>query len=198
MRRWVWITLLVFTAAGCRQGHVQDSLWQQVSELSDETTRLALDVQRLQEENTALTAQIETLSAIDQNIRMSALVVPETLRIGRHCGLYDKSKGNGEPDTLVVYLKPTDAEQDTIKAAGRVQVQLWNLAAADNPKLKQWDISPEELKRLWGRGLFGAYYRLQLPLDGALEGDEKELNLRVQFTDYLTGRVLTDQRVITQ
>ncbi len=197
MRQGVLILLLVFTAAGCHHGRVEDSLWQQVSELSDETSRLSLDVQRLQEENTALTAQLQTLAGIDQDIRISALVVPETLRIGRHCGLYDKSKGNGAPDTLVVYLKPTDAEQDTIKAAGRVQVQLWNLAAADNPKLKQWDISPEALRRLWGRGLFGAYYRLQLPLEGILEGDEKELNIRVQFTDYLTGRVLTSQKAIT-
>lgn len=195
MIRSVWIITLLLAAAGCRN-EVQTSLWQQIKSLSEEKTELSLEVQRLERENAKLTDQVKTLAAMDRDERLDVLAVPESVRIGRHSGLYDKSgPPDGTPDTLVVYLEPIDAEQDVIKAPGRVRVELWNLAAdADRQaRLKQWDVTPGELRSLWGRGLLGAYYRLQLPLDGILTGDEKELTVRVRFTDYLTGRVLTDQ-----
>jgi len=195
MIRSVWIITLLLAAAGCRN-EVQTSLWQQIKSLSEEKTELSLEVQRLERENAKLTDQVKTLAAMDRDERLDVLAAPESVRIGRHSGLYAKSGApDGTPDTLVVYLEPIDVEQDVIKAPGRVRVELWNLAAdADRQaRLKQWDVTPEELRSLWGRGLLGAYYRLQLPLDGILTGDEKELTVRVRFTDYLTGRVLTDQ-----
>jgi len=187
--------MLLLAAAGCRN-EVQTSLWQQIKSLSEEKTELSLEVQRLERENAKLTDQVKTLAAMDRDERLDVLAGPESVRIGRHSGLYDKSGApDGTPDTLVVYLEPIDADQDVIKAPGRVRVELWNLAAdADRQaRLKRWDIPPEELRSLWGRGLLGAYYRLQLPLDGILTSNEKELTVRIRFTDYLTGRVLTDQ-----
>ena len=134
---------------------------------------------------------------MNKETRTAALVVPETLVIGRHTGLYDKGT-SGKPDSLVVYVEPRDAKQDTIKAAGNMQVELWNLAAApEQAKLATWEIGPEELKGLWGRGLLGAYYRLTFPLEGVLKGNEKDLTVKVEFTDYLTGKTLTGQKVIT-
>lgn len=197
MKRWVWIATLLLAATGCRND-LQTSLWEQIKSLSEETTELSLEIEQLRAKNAALTEQVNTLAAIDRDVLASAMVVPHAVRIGRHSGLYDKSKMNQTPDSLVVYLEPIDAAQDTIKAAGSVRVELWNLADAnDEPKLKTWQVSAEELKHVWGRGLLGAYYRLRFPLEGVLSGDERELTIRVQFTDYLAGRVLTDQKVIT-
>jgi hypothetical protein len=197
MKRWMLIGVLTIGAMGCRN-ELQTSLWQQVKTLSDEKTELTLQVEQLRQENTQLTEQVDTLTAIDTQTRASALAVPQTIRIGRHTGFYDKAK-SGTPDTLVVYLEPLDAMQDVIKAAGSVEVELWNLGAqSSHPNLGNWQIKADELKGLWGRGLTGAYYRLTFPLDSLLKGEEKELTVRVRFTDYLTGKTLTDQRVITR
>lgn len=198
MKRWGLITALLIAVTGCRTD-VQTSLWKQIKSLRDEKTELSLQVERLRQDNAALAEQVKTLAGLDRDSRTAVLPVPESIRIGRHSGLYDKSKTDAIADTLIVYLEPIDSAQDVIKAAGDVRVDLWNLAAAQQEaKLKTWKVPAEELNGLWGRGLLGAYYRLNLPLKDALDGDEKELTVRVQFTDYLTGRVLTDQTVIVR
>ncbi len=195
MKRWLFIAAILAGAAGCSTD-VQTSLWEQNKALSKEKTALSLEVERLERENTTLSKQVETLTAITKEARTEALVVPETLVIGRHTGLYDKSN-RGTADSLVVYVEPRDAKQDTIKAAGGVKVELWNLnAAPEQARLATWEVGPEELKGLWGRGLLGAYYRLTFPLEGVLKGNETELTVKVEFTDYLAGKTLTEQRVI--
>ncbi len=197
MKRWMFILAMVGGMAGCRSD-VQTSLWEQIKTLSEEKTELSLEVERLQRENITLAEQISTLTALDKDVRKINLSVPEKIRIGRHSGLYNKTQGQA-PDSLVVYVEPMDAAQDTVKAAGSVQVELWNLAAApEKAKLAVWEVGADELNTLWGRGLLGAYYRLTFPLQGVLKGDEKELTLTVRFTDYLTGKILTDQKVITE
>lgn len=196
MKRWMLTAALLAWAAGC-SSDVQTSLWEQNKALSEQKTELTLEVERLRQENETLSGQVKTLTAVNKETRTAALVVPEMLVIGRHTGLYDKGT-SGKPDSLVVYVEPRDAKQDTIKAAGNMQVELWNLAAApEQAKLAAWEIGPEELKGLWGRGLLGAYYRLTFPLEGVLKGNEKDLTVKVEFTDYLTGKILTGQKVIT-
>lgn len=195
MKRWMFIVALVGGIAGCRN-EVQTSLWEQIETLSEEKTELSLEVERLQRENKTLAEQVSTLTALDKDVRTAGLSVPEKIRIGRHSGLYNKTQGE-TPDSLVVYVEPMDAAQDIIKAAGRVQVELWNLIAApERAKLATWNVEADALTMLWGRGLLGAYYRLTFPLQGVLKGDEKELTLTVRFTDYLTGKTLTDQCII--
>jgi len=195
MKRWVLIVALAGGLAGCGN-EVQTSLWQQIKTLSEEKTDLTLEVERLRRENETLAQQVSTLAMIDKDVRKAGLSAPEQVRIGRHSGLYNKIEGQ-TPDSLVVYVEPMDAAQDTIKAAGRVQVELWNLAAVpERAKLAVWQVEADDLKTLWGRGLLGAYYRLMFPLEGILKGDEKDLTLTVRFTDYLSGKILTDQKVL--
>lgn len=199
MKRWMLIAVLAAGMAGCRSDlDVQTSLWDQIKTLSEEKTELTLQNERLEQENETLTQQVQTLATIDADVRLAALSVPESIRIGRHTGFYDKTN-NGTPDELVVYIEVRDAMQDTIKAPGQVRAELWRLSAPPaEARLGAWDISAADLSRTWGRGLTTAYYRLAFPLDGVLADGEKEFTLRVQFTDYQTGRVLTDQRVITR
>ena len=90
MKRWLFIAAILAGAAGCSTD-VQTSLWEQNKALSKEKTALSLEVERLERENTTLSKQVETLTAITKEARTEALVVPETLVIGRHTGLYDKS-----------------------------------------------------------------------------------------------------------
>lgn len=198
MKRWMLILTLLTGATGCHDADVQTSLWEQVRDLSKEKTELSLEVERLRAENATLAGQVSTLTGLDADVRAAAEVVPVSVRVGRYSGLFDKTR-DGTADSLVVYVEPVDATQDVIKAAGSVAVELWNLGGEpEQARLGTWTVDAETLKGLWGRGLLGAYYRLTFPLAGIAVGDNDELTVRVRFTDYLTGRTLTDQRVITQ
>lgn len=197
MKRWILIAAMMGALAGC-QTSVDESLWSQIETLSEKKTELSLQVERLQQENETLTEQVQTLSAIDKDTRLAWLPAVQQIRIGRYSGLYNKEDQQQAPDSLIVYVEPIDAAQDTVKAAGSVQVELWNLTAVpEKAKLATWEVGAEELKSLWGRGLLGAYYRLTFPVQEVLKGDEKELTLAVRFTDYLNGKTLTAQKVIT-
>jgi len=194
MERWLWILAMVFAAAGC-QRDVETSLWQQNKQLSEEKTELKLAVERLQKENDALAEQVKTLAALDRDVRWAGLVVPVQIRLGRYTGFYEKAKDG--KDALMVYLTPLDATQDAIKAAGSVQIELWDLSAEPAAaKLGTWHISAEDLKTRWARSILDSYYRIECPLDSAPVDTSKQLTLTVKFTDYLTGKTLNDQRNI--
>jgi hypothetical protein len=79
-----------------------------------------------------------------------------------------------------------------------VSVQFWNLSAKDshNALLKQWVIEPDKLRACWVATMMTHYYRLSFPAGELVKGDETGLTVKVQFTDYFSGRTLEDQRPI--
>ncbi len=195
MKRWLWIPALLCCAAGCRH-EVETSLWQQNKALSEEKTELKLAIERLQEENYTLTEQVKTLAGMDRTLRLTGLVAPVAVRVGRYSGFYDKSD-RGSANCLMLYLTPLDAQQDAIKAAGTVQAELWDLSADPSvARLASWQVDAEALKTQWAKTVLDSYYRIPLPLDNLAVPAQRELTLRVQFTDYLTGRVLTAQHLL--
>jgi hypothetical protein len=150
----------------------------------------------LAKENETLRQQVETLSALDKDTRLKQLDTLVTINLGKRTGLYDKNNDRRK-DALLVYLEPIDTQQDYIKAIGTVQVELWNLSnPAKQAKLTEWVLEPAELQKHWAGNVFSAYYRLPLNLEGAVTGTEKELTVKVTFTDLFSGKVLTAQKVI--
>ncbi len=189
--------------AGCSTGKKRP--WNTLEDCIQANTELSMQVQTLESENTQLTEQVNTLSTLDAEARLKALDTLEKVRIGKRTGFYDKDK-NGTKETLVVYLEPLDMAQDFIKAVGRVDIELWNLnAATDKAKLAEWTLEPAELHKTWGGTIFAGYYRLKFPVADTLSAKKNrvgtahptELTLKVSFTDYLTGKILTDQKVLT-
>lgn len=153
-------------------------------------------VSKLKAENKKLTEQIETLIGLGKPARIKALSTLTSIDLTSRSGLYAKSN-NKKKDTLIVYLRPIDDMGDVVKVAGIADVQLWNLnLKPENALLKEWKIEPEDLKKKWSGSLLTSYYKLQFDVNSVLTGKEKELTLKTQFTDYLTGKVLKSQRVI--
>jgi hypothetical protein len=189
------LSAIVLALAGCG-GSVNESLWQQIKTLEEEKRDLKADNEKLQRETQQLNQQAATLQGISADQRTAALNTLVAVEIGTRSGLFDKDK-NGSKESLIVYLKPIDAAQDSVKAAGQVEVQLWNLDA--DPKgalLKQWDIQPDELMKLWAGTILNDFYRFSFPVDNIVKGDEKGLTIKVKFTDYNTGKILEAQRTI--
>lgn len=198
MKRWIDIFILIALAGilvGC--GRSTQRPWKTLKDCAQKNTDLSMQIQALESENTQLAEQVNTLSALDPAARLEALDTLEKIRIGKRTGFYDKDNDSAN-ETLVVYLEPLDAAQDFIKAVGKVNVQLWDLnAAEDKAKLGEWTIEPAELHPTWGGTIFTGYYRIKLPLE-TIPDQQKDYTLKITFTDYLSGKVLTDQKVIQQ
>lgn len=180
--------------AGCSSGKKRP--WDTLEACIQANTELSMRVQSLESENTQLTEQVNTLSTLDAAARLEALDTLEKIRLGKRTDFYDKDD-NGTNETLVVYLEPLDAAQDFIKAIGKVNIQLWDLSVeGSKAKQAEWTLEPAELHPTWGGTIFAAYYRIKLPLE-ITPDQKKEYTLKISFTDYLTGKVLTDQKVVT-
>ncbi len=178
---------------GCDGG--TEKLFDQIKLLAEERTELKLQVEKLQGENAELTKRAETLSALGPAVRLDVLGRLASIEISGRSGLYDKDK-DGTKESLVVYVRTIDDAGDAIKAVGSVEVQLWDLEAQDDARLAQWRIKPEELKRLWSSTVMTSYYRLTFDVSKLLGDNEKELTVKVTFTDYITGNILRKQKVI--
>ncbi len=181
-------------ALGCDRG-AEKNLFDQVKLLSEEKTKLKLQVEKLEGENAELTKRVETLTSIGPEVRLEVLGRLESIEISGRSGLYDKDR-DGTKETLVVYIRTIDNAGDAIKAVGSVEVQLWDLEAENDARLAQWQIKPEELKRRWSSTVMTSYYRLTFDVSELLADNEKELTVKVTFTDYITGNILRKQRVI--
>lgn len=188
---------LVLVLAGCENAYQESSaLWQQNKELMQEKTELKNQIEELRSKNNQLKKQIKVLSGLKPETKLEDLYNLQKIKITRRSGLYDKDK-DGKKEKLILYIRPIDNEGDAIKAAGVVDVQLWDLnKEPEKAKLGKWQIKPDELKKLWVGTIMTGYYRLTLDAADDLTGQESELTVKVGFTDYLTGKVLAAQKVI--
>jgi hypothetical protein len=142
-----------------------------------------------------LKAQIQALSALPEGEKKN-LYALKAVRIVRLTNFHDEDK-DGKREKLIVYLEPIDQDGDAFKAAGAVNVQLWDLnEPAAQALLGQWQIAPRELHKLWFNALITASYRLIFAAPVTIETLARPLTVKVTFTDYLTGETFTAQRVI--
>jgi len=78
-----------------------------------------------------------------------------------------------------------------------VEVQLWDLSKSDSQALLgQWHVKADELKQNWFSTLIKGNYRLMFDVADKVENFEEPLTVKATFTDYLTGKVFKEQRVI--
>lgn len=152
--------------------------------------------QKLQEENDSLRRQIETMSTLTPEIRLEAISVLRKIKIRSRSGFYDKDK-DGKKDLLKVYVQPIDSDGDNVKASGSVRIQLWDINGETDPGLlRTWQIGPQQLKQFWAKTFLTHYYRLTFDVKDIAGDLDKELKLKVIFTDYVTGKVFEEHIMI--
>ena len=196
MKRYLALpVLLLGFIIGCEDSH-KISLEEENLQLLREKKQIQNAFGQSQKENEQLKKQITTLSELKPGVRLENLYDLQRIRITKYTNLYDKNK-DGKKEKLLVYLRPIDAEGDVIKASGSVDVQLWNLNNKDNEALlRQWHVNPDELKEMWFATIVTMNYRLTFDVADLIETFEEPLTVKVTFTDYLSGKVFTEQRVI--
>jgi hypothetical protein len=186
---------LVFGLLGCGSGS-SNSLWEQIKRLGQEKTDLKLQVAKLESENEDLSRQVEKLSSLGAERRLEVLSKTSRIKIGRRSGLFDRDN-DGKNEKLIVYVKTIDEAGDAVKAAGEAAVQLWDLNAEEGEALLgKWEVEPAELKEMWAGTVMTNYYRLEFDVSELVKAEQQELTVKVRFTDYVTGKVFSEQIVI--
>lgn len=150
----------------------------------------------LRKENQALKTEVEQLRLqrkVDQTTRPSpsagAPPVPMDLLFTTH-GLKFGRLTAAQGNTLRVFVVPTDQTGGILKAAGGFSITAFDLAKGPNAQVGTWTFTPEQAAAAWnGSGMLYTYV-LELPLSAA-PSEPRELTVRVEFTELLTGRTLT-------
>lgn len=188
---------LMHLLAGCENANSgKTPLADQLEKLTQEKTQLQNQIEQSRAENEQLKEQIRVLSDLPEGIKPEDIYSVHGIKITRYTNFYDKDK-DGKKETLIVYIQPIDQEGDIIKAAGDVDVQLLDLNKPDGPvRLDQWHVTAHELRELWFKTLLTVNYRLTFNIADKIKDFKDPLTVTVTFTDYLTGKVFKEQKVI--
>ncbi len=190
------ILILFLPVTGCATPDDKESLAAEIEQLTQENTQLQKQIEQSDAENKQLRQQVQVLSDLPDGVKLENLNRIKSIKIGRYTGFFDKDK-DGKKEKLIVYIQPVDEQGDTIKAVGTVDVQLWDLNRADSEALLgEWRVESNELKELWFATMITINYRLTFDITDIIESLEESLTVKVTFTDYMTGRVFKEQKVI--
>ena len=191
------VLCLLSFAVGCENTNsIKTPLVEQIGNLTEQKTQLENQLEQTRAENKQLKKQMHVLSGLPEQVKGENLYRLGKIVIGRYTGFFDKDK-DGEKEKLIVYIQPIDEEGDIVKATGDVDVQLWDLNKEEGQALLgQWHVEPGELKKLWFATLITINYRLTFDIADKVKSFDEPLTVKVTFTDYLSGKVLKEQKVI--
>ncbi|MFZ0035209.1 MAG: hypothetical protein WAK60_09530 [Sedimentisphaerales bacterium] len=194
----ILVGCLLAGAAGCDDGSKNSKalLKEKINTLGQEKAELKSQVEQSKLEVEQLKKQVQVLYKLPPEVRIKDLYDLQKVRITKYTNLYDKDK-DGKKETLIVYIQPVDEEDDIVKASGAVDVELWDLNKKEGQAmLGRWQVTPGELKKLWFATMITTNYRLTFDVADKITGGEKELVVKVTFTDYPSGKVFEEQKVI--
>lgn len=189
-------TALVFITGCAPDNHVK-LLENRNARLEKDNRQLQKDIEAVKTRNRQLTNQVKSLSELSQQIRIDSLYDLQSLKLTNYTNFYDRDK-DGRKEKLIVYIQPIDSEGDVVKASGAVGVELWDLnkVSEDGAMLAKWQVSPDELKKMWFATIVTSNYRLVFDISDTVESFDKPLTVKVAFTDYVSGKVFIEQHVI--
>jgi hypothetical protein len=167
------------------------------AQLEKENRQLQKDAEAVRDENRQLANQVKTLADLSPEVRIDSLYDLESVKLTRYTNFYDRDK-DGRKEKLIVYIQPVDSEGDIIKASGSVEVELWDLNAGNEQGalLGKWQISPDELKKMWFATVVTANYRFVFDITDVVKSFDKPLTVKAVFTDYISGKVFIEQHMI--
>jgi hypothetical protein len=187
---------LVLAGSGCTAQDPTVSLSRQLVEAKDSLRKAQDETLALREQLARREEQVQTLQALGAGKRLEKLFAVKRIAIGSYSGGMDLDGKPGD-DGVKVLLEPHDAQDSTVKAAGDVTIQLYDLAAPQAQNLlATCRYTPEELAGKWTNGFLSQYFLFECPW-GKNVPRHNQITVRATFTDYLTGLSFTDQKVVT-
>jgi len=181
-------------AGGCGISQAQhDQLAERLAECEQARDELRREADALRQEHHATARQIETLQALGEK-RLELLYHVQQIKLARHTGGVNLDDQPGD-DGVRVYLRPVDQYGSVIKAAGSVKIELFDLAAeTEANRLSSCSWSVKEAGEHWSGGLLSPQYSFDCPWSAG-PPEHEQIAVRVEFVDYLTGRIFSAQTV---
>jgi hypothetical protein len=170
-------------------------------ELRRQNQELREQVQQLQIQREAQAATIRALERQRTTVqtlpqeRLDQLFTAHGVRIGRLSGGADLDPDKVGDEAIRVYVVPLDQTRDRIKLSGDFVIEAFDLSDPDSPWLGRWEFPRQGVEEHWVGQLTLYEYVFTCPWQDRVPSSE-ELTVRVTFTDALTGREFTDQRLI--
>ncbi|MCP4589584.1 MAG: hypothetical protein GY842_02450 [bacterium] len=173
----------------------QIELEKQIGQLSYDNEMLG---RKLAERDTAAEALRARLAeALDLPVDIhSRLFTVRRLEIASLTGGADYDGQPGD-DGVTVYLTPRDRYGDPVKAAGEIEVFLYDLTKPGDPRELGHYVINEfgELSKVWHSGWMTNHYTIKCEWPpGVLPPTSREVQVRATFLDWLTG----EKHVATQ
>ena len=166
------------------------------AKLIQEKQQLLQQKARLEQQNAQLKEQVSTLQKFPPD-RMDQLVKVEKIELGKFTRAYDgniEQDPDGYDDGVIVYLILKDNDGDVIKAAGTVEIELWDLIVA---KQIIGELIPiGDLQTHWLSGPLTNHYKFQLPWPKDNPPTHRFLTLKLRFQEALTGRTFEEHQKI--
>ncbi len=193
----VILLLLTLFAVGC------ESAKKQSSQDDSQAVSLQAQLEMLQRENRTLKNDLKELQQKMVNLqgmdryRLDYVTQVDSIEFGRFTKPFDEDEDGGD-DGVNIYLVLKDQQGDVIKAAGKVHIEIWDLAQPDGERL--FDSKSIELKdvgKYWLPGFGGNHYKFILPWPNGQCPKHSNLTLKLTFTDVLTGEVFELQKTLS-
>jgi len=138
---------------------------------------------------------IQTLRGLGEK-RLELLFHVTDIKLGRYTGGLDVD-GEGGDDGVRVYLRPVDRDGHALKAAGDVSIRLFDLAAKpEESLLAEYEFPVEEAAKHWQAGFITYHYRFDCRWKSR-PPKNPDVTVRASFTDYLTGKTFSAQKLCT-
>jgi len=104
--------------------------------------------------------------------------------------------GKTDDERLKVVVEPQDAEGDTVKRAGALELDAFEVVPGGTKLYGLWKFTPEEMAKAWLSGLGTYAYVLKFPWPDGKPPQGNKLSLKARFTT-LDGDVFTAEATLT-
>lgn len=189
------LVLLPMLTGGCASpSKANIELRKQNADLRSEIESL----RRLREADQATIRALESAQPTVERLpaeRLAMLFTTHGIALGRLTGGLDQDPDQPGHEALRVVVTPQDEAGHSLKAAGSFVIEAFDLALNGDSRIGQWQFDLTDARQRWyGAGLMYGYV-FELPWQRRPE--HAELTIKVSFTDALTGRTYTVQKVVT-
>jgi hypothetical protein len=170
-------------------------------ELRKQNATLQNQIQALTRRNEVLTAQIlgmqqsaTTLPSLPLS-RLDLMLTAHGIDISRLSAGADLHHKGHRQTGIRLYVAPIDDMGNPLQATGTFDVDAYDLELPKDPHIGHWVITPLQCKEDWVLAfLRAAYFMFDLPYQRLPQ--HPKITIHVKFTDELTGRIFTAQRVV--
>ena len=188
------VVLSALLLTGCVPEESNGVVVEDADKLASRLRKLELEKEGLQTVIIDQQKQIRSLQALGEGKRLEKIYHVSKITLGRYTGGVD-TDGVAGHDAIKVFLRPIDQDGSTLKAAGDVKIQIFDLALPKENLIGEYKWPVDKISKHWSGGFMTYYFSFVCPWKKTSPPKHKKLTVRVEFLDYLTGKTFMAQEV---